>query len=47
MDSALIEGNDEHDRQVYDFTTNYGNEYRLFMKYRAEQQNTKTLDYNS
>jgi hypothetical protein len=45
MKPALIEGND--DRQVYDFTTNPGNEYRLFMKYRAEQQDKKSPDYNS
>jgi hypothetical protein len=44
MNPVLIEG--DNDRQVYDFTTNSG-EYRLFMKYRAEQQETKKPDYNS
>ncbi|WP_010631102.1 hypothetical protein [Sporolactobacillus vineae] len=45
MNPALIEGND--DRQVYDFTVNSGNEYRLFLKYRADCQNIKRLNYNS
>jgi hypothetical protein len=44
INPALVEGDD--DRQVYDFTTNTG-EFRLFIKYRAEKQNTKTDDYSS
>lgn len=41
---ALVEG--DTDRQVYDFTTNNA-EFRLFIKYRADKQSTKTDNYNS
>lgn len=41
---VLVEG--DADRQVYDFTTN-DVEFRLFIKYRADRQNTKSEDYNS
>lgn len=44
INPALVEGDD--DRQVYDLTTDTG-ECRLFIKYRADKQDTKTLDYNS
>lgn len=44
INPALVEGDD--DRQVYDFTTN-NVEFRLFIKYRTDKQNTKTDDYNS
>lgn len=44
INPALVEGDD--DRQVYDLTTDTG-ECRLFIKYRADKQETKTLDYNS
>lgn len=44
INPALVEGDD--DRQVYDLTTNTG-ECRLFIKYRANKQNTKTQDYSS
>lgn len=44
INPALVEG--DEDRQVYDFTTN-NVEFRLFIKYRADKQNTKTDDYNS
>lgn len=40
----LVEGDD--DRQVYDLTTDTG-ACRLFIKYRANKQDTKTQDYNS
>ncbi len=41
---ALVEG--DNNRQVYDLTTNTG-ECRLFIKYRANKQDTKKQDYNS
>lgn len=41
---ALVEGDDS--RQVYDLTTD-ANECRLFIKYRADKQDTRTRDYNS
>lgn len=44
INPALVEGND--DRQVYDLTTDTG-VCRLFIKYRANKQDTKTPDYNS
>ena len=44
INPVLVESDDN--RQVYDLTTNTG-ECRLFIKYRADKQDTKTLDYNS
>lgn len=44
INPALIEGGD--DRQVYDFTTNKG-DFRMFVKYRAENKRTKRVDYFS
>ena len=44
INPALVESNDS--RQIYDFTTNRG-EFRIFIKYRADRQATKTIDYNS
>lgn len=44
INPAILESND--DRQVYDLTTNSG-DFRLFIKYRANSQNTKTPGYNS
>ena len=41
---ALVENGD--DRQVYDFTTDKS-ECRLFIKYRANKQDTKKPDYSS
>lgn len=41
---ALIETGT--DRQVYDFTTN-NSEFKLFVKYRAKKQVTKSDNYNS
>lgn len=44
INPALVEGDDN--RQVYDLTTDTG-DCRLFIKYRANKQDTKTQDYNS
>ncbi|MDU0331049.1 hypothetical protein RW092_12720 [Paenibacillus sp. 3LSP] len=44
INPALLESND--DRQIYDLTTNKG-DLRLFIKYRADRQKTKTPDYYS
>lgn len=44
INPALIEGGD--DRQVYDFTTDKG-DFRMFVKYRAENKKTKRHDYFS
>ena len=41
---ALVEGDEK--RQVYNLTTNTG-ESRLFIKYRADKQDTKSKGYNS
>lgn len=44
INPALIESNDS--RQIYDFMTNTG-KFRIFIKYRADKQDTKTANYNS
>lgn len=44
INPALVES--DENRQIYDLTTNDG-DCRLFIKYRADRQNTKTRDYNS
>lgn len=44
INPALIESGD--DRQVYDFTTNKG-DFRMFVKYRAENKKTRRVDYMS
>ena len=41
---ALVENG--ADRQVYDITTDKS-EFRLYVKYRANKNNTKKLDYSS
>lgn len=41
---ALVEG--DNDRQIYDFTTD-NTEFKLFVKYRTDKQDTKTDEYSS
>lgn len=44
MNPVIVEG--DEDRQIYDLTTDNGG-CRLYIKYRADKQNTKTKDYSS
>ena len=44
LNPALVES--DKNRQIYDLTTNSG-DCRLYIKYRADKQQTKTKDYNS